>query len=303
MRWSLTDGLAIEAAAEVAHVVEKWLPLSAIPQTDHRPDLRRIVVGVLDTVTPPPASLMRTELLQLNDVTAFADSAHTVQLEGANGAYGDVDLASGRATLAMPANGADAVGMLNIAAALLLGREGRALLHAAAVVPPDSDEAWLLIGDARAGKTSTTATLMAAGWGFLSDDNVVLSAQNGRLIAQGWPRPFHLDSGWRSGVPENTRTTTHPAEIARTALLREAPIARLLMPVVDAGGATHLEPLSQGTALAALIRQSPWLMADAAVAPRILELLTQIAQLPAQRLVLGLDSFGQPGVLGSILAP
>jgi hypothetical protein len=302
MRWSLTQGLAVEAAAEVAPVVEKWLPLSALPHIADRPDLRWIHVHLLTARTPLPASAIRKELLQLNDVTAFADSAHTIQLIGANGAHGDVDLAGGRATLSIPANGADAIGMLNIAAALLLGREGRALLHAAAVVPPAGGEAWLLIGDARAGKTSTTATLMAAGWGFLSDDNVVLSAEGGRLIAQGWPRPFHLDSGWRTGAPQMTRITTQPDAIARFALLRDAPITRLLMPVVDADRATHLEPLSQGAALAALIRQTPWLMADAAVAPRILEMLTHVALLPAHRLVLGLDSFGRPDVLGRILA-
>ena len=64
-------------------------------------------------------------------------------------------------------------GALTLSSALLLGRIGRALIHAAAVVDP-FDRGWLLVGDSHAGKTTTCATLISAGWRFVADDQVVL---------------------------------------------------------------------------------------------------------------------------------
>src|SRR5207245_6776974 len=75
-----------------------------------------------------------------------------------------------------PEAAGDVYSMLTVATALLLAGLGRALVHAAAVVHPDGG-AWLLVGDARSGKSTTCATLVSAGWGYLSDDQVVLEAR------------------------------------------------------------------------------------------------------------------------------
>ena len=71
-----------------------------------------------------------------------------------------------------PSAATDLYSMLTISAALLCAGLGRALLHAAAVVAPDGT-AWLLVGDARSGKSTTCANLArgcgGGGWGYLSD--------------------------------------------------------------------------------------------------------------------------------------
>jgi hypothetical protein len=61
MRWSLTHGLAIEAAAEVGPVVEKWLPLSALPHIADRPDLRWIHVHLLTARNRPEPEINEDE--------------------------------------------------------------------------------------------------------------------------------------------------------------------------------------------------------------------------------------------------
>src|SRR5256885_14550590 len=101
--------------------------------------------------------------------------------------------------------------MLTISAALLCAGLGRALLHAAAVLAPDGT-AWLLVGDARAGKSTTCANLArvggggGGGWGFLSDDQGVLAATEQGVVGGGGLRSFPLGEGWERGeVPGRGR--------------------------------------------------------------------------------------------------
>ncbi len=192
--------------------------------------------------------------------------------------------------------------MLTIASALLLGRLDRALVHSAAVVAPDGG-AWLLLGDARAGKTTTTVNLISTGWGYLSDDQVVLR-RDGRdgVWAEGWLRPFHLDTGWHTGRPTRVRRPVDARALAADARCRNARLSGLLFPRVDPDRPTALVPMTPADALSRLVRQTPWLLADRATAPRLLELLTRAGRRPAFLLRLGLDTFRDPELLRDRLA-
>src|SRR3989441_8434802 len=122
----------------------------------------------------------------------------------------------------------DLYSMLTISAALLLARLERALVHAAAVVAPDG-HAWLLAGDARSGKSTSCATLAAAGWGYVSDDQVVLAAREDGVEVEGWLRPFHLDRNGEGGEPtgerREVRSEEHTSELQSLAYL----VCRLLL--------------------------------------------------------------------------
>lgn len=191
---------------------------------------------------------------------------------------------------------------LTVAAAFLLGRQGRALIHSAAAVSPAGD-AWLLAGDRRSGKSTTCATLMAAGWSYASDDQVVLErTASDRPAAMGWPRPFHLDPGWWRGEPEGRRRTVDPGRLGGGWVGRAA-VAGVLLPRVDGGSETRLAPASPAEILAALIRQCPWFMADPSAARRGLDLLEAVAGLGGHWLLLGTDTFGDPEALTEVLAP
>ena len=190
----------------------------------------------------------------------------------------------------------EAFTMLTISAALLLGRLRRPLVHAAGAIAPHGG-CWLLIGDTHAGKTTTTINLVRGGWGFLSDDHVVAGMTEDGLQIEGWPRPFHVDEGWKDGRVTGVRTAIDPADFGTKRWLRSAPLAGLLFPRVRPDEPTRLESIAPANALSLLIRQTPWLMTDRGSAPDLLDLLGKTAALPGYQLSVGRDSYADSEVL------
>ncbi|HEU4883517.1 MAG TPA: hypothetical protein VFT45_14760, partial [Longimicrobium sp.] len=244
--------------------------------------------------------------IELGTVQAWVEGDRALML-GPAGVHAAVDLRAGVAELRAPGDaepGAVAWPLYyaaSLACALLLGRMGRALVHAAAVVPPGGG-AWLLVGDTHVGKSTTTVNLLRAGWSYLSDDHVVLHRDtHGRLAVEGLPRPFHLDEGYEDGVVHRVRGTTDAMDRFPGAWRRTAPLAGLLFPGIQADEPTALGPAGAGDALAALLRQSPWLLADRGCAPRVLALLRETALLPSHTLRLGLDTYADPALLAERL--
>lgn len=285
-------------------LAERWVPRGLKqPSRVHPPDAV-IHVGASS------ASLSRPiwqPTLSLDRVTAWVDDARgIVVLRGGSPANGGtVSFGTGRARLSVdpdvtPDAAADVYSMLTVSAALLLANLGRALVHAAAVVSPEG-EAWLLAGDARSGKSTTCATLATGGWGFLSDDQVIVSADAERgtgVAVEGWLRPFHLD-----GVPGGERREVPPAELGLERWRRRAPLAGVILPVVSPTEPTRLAPVAAADALAGLVRQSPWLLACRRSAPTVLDLLTRAATGGgAFGLRLGRDTFRDPDRLSASVA-
>lgn len=306
----LADGsLELRAGPGAAPLVERWLP--HLPPTEPNPTNKVSVLAVdVDPQHTAQAAPPGTPTLTLARIGLWVDNEKsTAHLSGApGGSYGKIDLALPRAAITAPASDepdviADVFGMLTITAALMLGRLGRALVHAAAVVSPESGEAWLLVGDAHAGKSTTTANLIRAGWRYLSDDHVVLSRESdGRVVAEGWPRDFHLDEGWERGAPTGQRGVVAFSAVAPDRWTRVAPVGGVIFPRVDAGRRTQWAPSKGADALGRLVRQSPWLLADAGIGRGGLELLRRCVMLGAAELRLGVDTFGDPAVLHNCVA-
>ncbi|HEX5727382.1 MAG TPA: hypothetical protein VFX98_18055 [Longimicrobiaceae bacterium] len=305
----LEDGsLALAVEPELVPLLHRWLPLLPFPEPPSLPAgaaVARLARGphaaFVSPDTPP--------VLRLGSVDVWVDAAaERALLLGRAGCRGEVRLPALQAELAVPRGddesaAAELFPLLTLATALLLGRMHRALVHAAAVVAPGGG-CWLLVGDTHAGKSTTCANLLAAGWSYLSDDHVVLGRDGeGRLRVEGWPRPFHLDVGWEAGAPAGTRGETDPRERWPGRWRRSAPLAGLLFPRVVPAEPTAREPMAAAAALSALMRQSPWLLADRGCAAEVLALLGAAAALPAHALRLGLDSYADPALLAGRLAP
>lgn len=301
--------LALRVHPALRGAVDEWLPLGARPSP---PGARaaariRLLPGRGRAFALPPGE---PTLAMLNvDGWVDADAAR-VRLASHDGVlWGTADLARRRASLALrggplsPGTDADLAAALTASAALLLGRLGRSLLHAAAVVAPDG-RAWLLTGDSRAGKTSTCVNLIRAGWDWLADDQVVVyqDPAGGELAVAGWPRRFSLDDGFESGRSLGFRTRTDPARFGPGRLRRAAPLGGVLLPRVRAGDPTRLRRAHPADALAELIRQSPWLLADPHAAPGTLALLARAAQKPVFHLSLGSDTYPDPHLLQTRVA-
>jgi hypothetical protein len=307
----LADGaLRLEAPPALLPLVRRWLPLLPYAQTAAAADGGSIRVADGDPAKLPAPS--GGPVLRLGAADVWVDdAAATARLRCTGGSAGAGDLARGTVTL-VPAPGDRAAGgvvawdlfsMCTLASALLLGRLHRALVHAAGVVAPDGG-AWLLAGDAHAGKSTTAVNLISAGWRFVSDDNVVLfRGADGAPWVEGWPRRFHLDEGWEAGTPRHVRGEVDPHQRWPGQWLRTAPLAGLLFPRVAADRPTKLSPLPGPEALVALMRQSPWLLADRACAPEVLAFLRSACERPAYSLRLGLDSYRDTDRLLGVLEP
>lgn len=219
---------------------------------------------------------------------------------------GHVDLVASQAEVQM-ARGASSppevrelalYGAVWIAAALLLGRQQRVMMHAAAVLAPDGG-AWLLAADTHGGKTSTCINLIRAGCDYLSDDHVVIGTDpdTGTLQAMGWPRRFHLDEGFEAGQSTGRRAPVDPERYGPGRRRTAAPLAGVLLSRVQADAPTQATPVHASVALGRLIRHSPWLLADRAAAPRLLDVMKHVAEFPAYELVLGRDTYADPAAL------
>lgn len=299
----LHDGaLSLEVAPGLLPACKSWIPL--VPGGTP-PGQGGAVVRVVESA-PGGGQPAGEPTMHVTTVAAWI-AEHDAALAGPSGLRGRVDLASGHATLSLPraeerAGWWDLSSALTLSAGLLLGRMGRALAHSAAMVGPDG-RAWLLVGDSHAGKTTTSANLLQAGWRYVSDDQVVLfRGADGAVCVEGWPRPFHLDEGWEAGAPVHRRGSTDPRERWPGRWLRTAPLGGLLFPRVEPERPTARERITGADALGRLVRQSPWLLADRGVAGDILKLLQQAASLPAHALRLGLDTYADPARLVRVLA-
>ncbi|HEX2081601.1 MAG TPA: hypothetical protein VHG08_28110 [Longimicrobium sp.] len=307
VRSLLEDGLLrVEVHPRLLSALARWLPLVP-PDTPAAPGGAAIRIFPVDDGVPAPARPDGPRTLRLGVVDAWIESDRALLL-GPSGMHGLVRLAEGAAELRAPADGAepdavawDLYSACTVSCALLLGRLGRALVHAAAVAPPGAP-AWLLVGDTHAGKTTTSANLLRAGWSYLSDDHVVLGRDaDGGITVEGLPRPFHLDEGWEAGEVVRRRGSTDPRARWPGRWRRTAPLAGLLFPRVEADAPTALGPFAAADALAALLRQSPWLLADRGCAPAVLDLLRATALLPTHALRLGRDTYADPARLAGVM--
>jgi hypothetical protein len=305
----LEDGLLeLSADPALSAGLAEWLPRIPSAATGAaRPDAAHIRVECAGPEGVDAPTAHRT--FRLFRVSAWVDGERDqARLHGGDPrAAGLVDLSTRHAVLQAPATddvrGGDLFMMLTIASALLLGRLGRALVHAAAAVAPDG-RTWLLVGDTHAGKTTTTINLLRTGWRFLSDDHVVLSARpTGELWVEGWPRALHVDEGWDRGEITGRRVAREPGVFGAERWQRSAPLAGLIFPRVDADRPTRAAPLDSVTALTRLIRQTPWFLSDRTAAPDLIRVLQHAAALPSMELSLGRDTYDDPVRLRACLDP
>ena len=274
-------------------VIGTWLPHHAAPAPRARAHL--VVEGAPLGVVP----LSMAPTLSLLDVGAWVDGDGVLLRSGDGRQDGVLELGGPGGTLGAVA-GAHIEPLLTIATALVVGRMDRALVHAAAVVAPDG-RVWLLVGDTHAGTSTTVATLVRGGWGWLADDQVVVHQSSRGLVVEGWPRAPNLDAGYPEGKITGTRQGVALGSFGAPPVRGEHLLGGVLLPEVVAQSATGVEQATSTEGFVSLVRQSPWLLADAASAPRLNELLAAVATLPTARLTLGRDSYGRGAVLTGVL--
>jgi hypothetical protein len=179
-------------------------------------------------------------------------------------------------------------------------------LHAGCVVDPTSNQGVVLIGPSGSGKSTLTAQLAAAGWGYLSDDSLLLCERHELPEVHGLRRVFAvteqaIDAGglFAGGNGPGGPVTLHPAKrrfdpfaAFPNQFVESCAPSVVVFPAVERVTESTAERLTQPEAMAALISLCPWASYDRVAAPGYLAALSALARsCAAYRLHLGLDLF------------
>ena len=174
------------------------------------------------------------------------------------------------------------------AAIVRLRTRGRYFVHAAGAVDA-SGHAILLAGDSGEGKSTLVYALARAGWRILGDDGVVLEVRGARTVAHAWRAPILVSRDLAFAFPElaasdlPTRSDDHRRRVAISVTTAcRANVAALFF--VARGSSMNARRMTPVTALAALVRQSPWVILGDAGARQHLAALRRVASsIPALR--------------------
>lgn len=226
----------------------------------------------------------------------------------------DVDAARSRLSgvLFEPERSNITSGMQHVALSLLLRGTGAFELHAAGAW--SEDRAFVVLGDAGAGKTSTLLALLSAGAEYMGDDRLLLRALGGAIELLAYPREFHISARTLEFHPQLSADDVRPWIDGKVRLnpIRSWPgrLRRrfsgptvLLAPRIVECSTTSIRRLSGAEAFGALLTSSATVAVEALPHRTAqLALLTQLAnEASAFELLLGRDFLTAPARAASLL--
>jgi len=161
-----------------------------------------------------------------------------------------------------------------------LRRFGLFELHAAGVVAPNTNDGVLIIGPSGSGKSTLTLKLATAGWGYLSDDELLLSVIDEEVETRGFRSFFALaaPASVRGVGPGCFKTCFEPAGVFAAPAVSSVAPRFVLFASISGLKETQIAPLNQAETMSRLIRACPWATYDAAVAAAHLQLLSRLAR-------------------------
>jgi hypothetical protein len=196
----------------------------------------------------------------------------------------------------------------------LLRPLGLYALHAAGMVTPHG-QGLLIVGPSGSGKSTLALGLVRQGWGYLSDDAVLLRGQSHAVEALALRKPFSIEARVAGAYADLPLGAAHcaPSEgRKRRVCVAEAypaqHIARccpqlLLFAQVVPDQCSSLCVLDRVPELQGLLAQSgPPLFDRRTMAPHLAVLSRLVHQTRIYTLRAGRDLYQQPGLLGPLLA-
>lgn len=174
--------------------------------------------------------------------------------------------------------------LARVGAIVRLRQRGRYLVHAAGAVDP-AGRAWLLAGDSGSGKSTLAYALARTGWTVLGDDGVLIERAGDGLRAHAWRDPLRVSRALSGSFPEVGSLTLPVARNdprARVSMTMRGAQSAAVAAIVLIERAPEFAIASAGpvSALAALVRQSPWVILDDEYARPHLDLLRHAASQP-----------------------
>jgi ABC-type hemin transport system ATPase subunit len=186
--------------------------------------------------------------------------------------------------------------VVTYALAAALRRRGLFELHSGAAIDPESGQGVLIIGPSGSGKSTLTVQLAAAGWSFLTDDVLVLSAQDAEVKA--WPirRCFaitgetfaaskflqtraslsHMQA--QSEDKNNAKRQFLPHAVFNSKFKDQCIPKKLFFSEISRGEHSRILQLSSAETMARLIRMNPWSCYDRPTAAEHLAVLSALVK-------------------------
>lgn len=158
-----------------------------------------------------------------------------------------------------------------------LRRFGVFEIHSAGVVIPGTDAGLLIVGPSGSGKSTLTLQLATAGWGYLSDDELLLSLNGEAVEARGF-RSFFALAPAAPSADGALKTYFEPAGFFAAPPVTRAAARFVLFTAISGTDETHLRELTQPEIMTRLIRACPWATYDTAIAGANLQLLSRLAR-------------------------
>jgi hypothetical protein len=195
--------------------------------------------------------------------------------------------------------------MISQALSGVLRRCGLFELHSGGVVPPGHDKAILIAGGSGSGKSTLTVQLTTCGWGYLSDDTLLIEEGHQRIEAWGLRRFFALTADTIAAVrfPQLTapakasglKQRFEPQDYFPSGQVQCAPPGAIAFPVVTFEKKSRVRSLTPSAAMTRLLRLCPWASYDKPTAAQHLRALGRmVRQTAGFEILAGTDLLGDP---------
>jgi hypothetical protein len=189
--------------------------------------------------------------------------------------------------------------LLSHALSPALRRCGVFEIHSAGVIAPGSDKAILIAGPSGSGKSTLTTQLANCGWGYLSDDVLLLHDSNGDIFVEPFRRFFALTSDTIAAanldaIPDADKQKTRivPQEIFEREAIKGAQPGTIIFSAVTDADRSSLKPLTSAESMTRLLRLCPWAAYDKTTSTQHLQILGRLAKSTA-----GFDLFAAKDML------
>lgn len=201
--------------------------------------------------------------------------------------------------------------IISLAFSAVLRRCGAFEFHSAGVLPPWQTKAVLIAGPSGSGKSTLTLQLAACGWGYLSDDAMLLSEIEKGLEVRGLRRFFALtartiEAAQLPGMPSTATTLfkerMEPEQLFPTGQVQSAQPGAIFFPIITHESDSRVMSLSAVETMARLLKLCPWAAYDKSTAARHLGVLGRLArETVAFDILAGRDLLGDPARVSKLL--
>ncbi|HEX6718855.1 MAG TPA: hypothetical protein VF088_17240 [Pyrinomonadaceae bacterium] len=155
-----------------------------------------------------------------------------------------------------------------------LRRYGLFDIHSAGVVEPESEKGVLIIGPSGSGKSTLALQLVACGWPYLSDDELLLNMTDATVKARGFRSFFAVSKDKNDAFKQ-----CFEPEAIMGAKRRGCALPGLLLFISLSGEQnSQLHTLTQAETMTRLIRACPWATYDTSIAGANLGVLSVLAR-------------------------